>query len=123
VSASWAAVMVSVVLALAAIGRELLARGARDGKIDKCMEQLTKIAEDHEGRIRLLEGAPGRWIHVTPPDRLRRPIHSSPPGHTSATTPRNAVSSRRKPDTASWARLGSSWGPVTPQATVPFLLS
>lgn len=52
---AWAAVIVSVVLALGAVGRELLIRGNRDGKIDACLEQLTKIAADHESRLRVLE--------------------------------------------------------------------
>jgi hypothetical protein len=55
VSAAWAAVVVSVVIAAAALARELLRRGERDGKIDACLDQLTQIAADHENRLRLLE--------------------------------------------------------------------
>lgn len=56
-SAAWAAVLVSVVLGLAALGRELLVRGQRDGKLDACLEQLTRISEDHEHRIRVIEAS------------------------------------------------------------------
>jgi hypothetical protein len=55
VSAAWAAVVVSVVVAAAALARELLKRGERDGKIDACLDQLTQITRDHETRLRLLE--------------------------------------------------------------------
>lgn len=54
-SASWAAVLVSVVLALAALGREVLNSGQRNGKLDQCLGQLTEIVKDHESRIRVLE--------------------------------------------------------------------
>ncbi len=54
-SAAWAAVAVSVIVMLGALGRELLVRGSRDGKIDACLEQLTRIAADHESRLRILE--------------------------------------------------------------------
>jgi len=55
VSAAWAAVLISLIVALGAVGRELVSRGRRDGKIDACLDQLTRIAADHETRIRLLE--------------------------------------------------------------------
>lgn len=47
-SASWAAVLVSVIIAGAALARELLHRGERDGKIDAILAQLTAITGDHE---------------------------------------------------------------------------
>lgn len=62
-SPAWAAVLVSVVVALGALGRELIHRGQRDGKIDAILAELTRIAADHETRIRLLEIPPhtGSW--------------------------------------------------------------
>jgi hypothetical protein len=58
-SAAWAAVLIAAIAAAAALGRQLLASGERDGKIDACLAQLTKIADDHEERLRLLEEPPG----------------------------------------------------------------
>ena len=54
-SALWAAVLVSAAAAVIALIRELLARGERDGKLDACVELLTRITADHEERLRLLE--------------------------------------------------------------------
>ena len=54
-SAPWAAVTVSVIMALAAVAVFLLREGRREGKLDSCLEQLTRIAADHEDRIRALE--------------------------------------------------------------------
>lgn len=54
-NAAWAAVLISVVLALGAVGRELLKQGIRQGKIDAILERLVEIAADHEIRIRANE--------------------------------------------------------------------
>lgn len=54
-TAPWAAIVVSVVIALAASAVYMLREGRREGKLDACLEQLTRIAADHEARLRALE--------------------------------------------------------------------
>lgn len=68
-SASWASVLIAAIVAAAALARELLAHGKRDGKIDTVIEQLAAITADHEKRIRGLEDRP-RHKRRLPPFRL-----------------------------------------------------
>ena len=52
---AWLAALVpAAALAGAACGA-IWRGGRRDGKIDAVLEQLTKIAQDHETRLRLVE--------------------------------------------------------------------
>lgn len=54
-NAGWAAVIVSAT-GMAGLGAGVLVRGGRrDGKIDTILEQLTKISQDHEARLRIVE--------------------------------------------------------------------
>lgn len=59
-SAAWAAVAISGALAAGGIVRGLIARAARDGKLDEAVATLTKIAADHETRLRAVEGGGAR---------------------------------------------------------------
>lgn len=54
-TSAWAAVLVSVLVVLGTIGRELMTRARHEGKLDAILEQLTEITGDHELRIRALE--------------------------------------------------------------------
>ena len=54
-SPEWIAVAISGAGLLGILAGVLVRGGRRDGKIDAVLEQLTKIIEDHEGRIRVLE--------------------------------------------------------------------
>ncbi len=54
-TAAWAAVLVSAIMALAGVIVAAMRMGQREGKIDQCIVQLTKLVADHEGRIRVLE--------------------------------------------------------------------
>lgn len=76
-SPAWAAVIISLVVALGAVGRELAARGRHDGQLDQCVMSLTKIVEDHEVRLRALEA--GRLQAITP-SIPRRPRAGKPKG-------------------------------------------
>lgn len=54
--ASTVAAVVEPGIALAAAGYAYLRRRARrEGTLEEILKQLERIAEDHEGRIRLLE--------------------------------------------------------------------
>jgi hypothetical protein len=59
-SASWAAVIVAVVVAAAGLVAFLLREGQREGKLDAVLERLSLITADHENRIRDLERNPVR---------------------------------------------------------------
>lgn len=51
-----AGLLVAVFGLLVTIGAVIWRDGRRDGRIDTVLEQLTKIAVDHEDRIRSVEG-------------------------------------------------------------------
>jgi len=65
-------------------------------------EKMLMPSRDQDSRIRLLQAAVEVLrAHVTSPERLTRPSHTSPPGHASATVASKALPSRRKPETMS----------------------
>ena len=57
---AWAAVLVGMAGLLGMIAGRLLSLGRREGRVDAILERLTAMAQDHEGRIRVLERPPAR---------------------------------------------------------------
>jgi hypothetical protein len=55
VTASWAQLIVAAVMCAGAVGGLLYRDGKRDGKIDAILEELRRIAVDHETRLRQVE--------------------------------------------------------------------
>lgn len=52
---AWLVALVPAAALAGATGGAIWRGGRRDGKIDAVLEQLTKIVEDHETRLRLVE--------------------------------------------------------------------
>jgi hypothetical protein len=57
VSSGWAAAIIATCMMLGSFAAILWRGGKRDGRIDAVLEQLTRIAGDHETRLRNVE----RW--------------------------------------------------------------
>lgn len=51
-SAAWITALVPLLVALGAVAAWLISAGRREGKLDAALEMLTKIADDHEQRLR-----------------------------------------------------------------------
>jgi hypothetical protein len=58
-SAAWISACVATAMAFGVIAGALWRGGRRDGKIDAVLEELTRIASDHETRLRVVERT---WI-------------------------------------------------------------
>lgn len=54
------AVIIAGLVAAASLARSLWVGGRRDGTIDAILDRLTQLTEDHEDRLRLLEGRRAR---------------------------------------------------------------
>ena len=59
-TASWAAVVISAMVALLSVGGLVANFGRRDGKVDAILAGLVELTKDHEIRIRDLEVVTGR---------------------------------------------------------------
>lgn len=57
-SPGWAAAAVSFAALAGTFAGSLWRGGRRDGKIDAVLDQLTRIVEDHEVRLRAVERSP-----------------------------------------------------------------
>lgn len=57
-NAAWISALVATTMALGVLAGALWRGGRRDGKIDAVLQQLTKLVEDHEARIRAVEHLP-----------------------------------------------------------------
>jgi len=66
-SAGWISALVAIAMMLGTFAAILWRGGRRDGKIDAVLEELTKIAGDHETRLRAVERE-----HWTPQHRRLR---------------------------------------------------
>jgi hypothetical protein len=61
-TAAWLSAAVTALMALGAALGVIWRSGKRDGKLDALLEQLTRITDDHEWRLRQLERARERYM-------------------------------------------------------------
>lgn len=57
--AAWVGSIAAVLMSFLAMGTVLWRAGQRDGKLDQLLEQLVNTSNDHEARLRLVEGRRG----------------------------------------------------------------
>ena len=54
-TSGWAGALIALAALVGGLGGALWRGGRRDGKIDAVLEQLGRIVEDHEARLRIIE--------------------------------------------------------------------
>ena len=54
-NSGWAAALTAFAALIGTLAGVLIRSGRRDGKIDAVLEQLTRITQDHETRLRVVE--------------------------------------------------------------------
>jgi hypothetical protein len=54
-SVAWAAVIVSVITLIGALGMALIRSGRAEGRLETILDRLVDVSEDHETRLRVVE--------------------------------------------------------------------
>lgn len=54
-SASWAAVLASIIVMLGALSIALIKSGRHEGRLEAILDRLVEVSGDHEQRLRTME--------------------------------------------------------------------